>query len=74
MSVMAKTEEMSRWWFLAYGDLAGGSDYTYMIYSSTHIWWWPLHGRKKHVSSSLTTMADSCDGVAVRRPTPAKAR
>ena len=59
---------------LADGEFAGGSDYTYMIYSSTHTRWWPLHGWKKHRSSSPTTMADGGDGAAVRRPTPAKAK
>jgi len=62
------------WPQLVAGDLIGGSDYTYMIYSSTRIRWWPLHGRKKHKSSSPTTMADGSYGAAVRRPTLAKAR
>ena len=74
MSAMAKTEETSRWWFLADDELTGGSDYSYMIYSSARTRLWSLHGQKKHESSSLTTMADDGDGAAVRRPTPTKAK
>ena len=74
MSATAKTEETFGLRFLADGELAGGTDYTYVIYSSTRTRWWSLHGRKKHGSSSPMTMADGSDGTAVRLPTPAKAR
>ena len=73
MSATAKTEETFGLWFLADGELVGGRDYTNVIYSSSRTRWWSLHGRKKHGSSSPTTMADGGDGAVVRRPTSAKA-
>ena len=62
------------WLRLIAGELAGGSDYTYSIYSSIRIRWWSLHGRKKHGSTSPTTMAGGSDGAAVRQPTLAKSQ
>ena len=73
MSAMAKTEETSRWWFLADDELTGGSDYSYMIYSSARTRLWSLHGQKKHGSTSPTTMAGGGDGAAVRWPNPGEA-
>ena len=68
-----ETGERSSQRFLTDGELIGGSVYTNVIYSFRSYLVMVLLGREKHGNSSLATMADGDDGVAVRRPTPARA-